>query len=42
MDEMCRRLETGEDPEKIEAEMGELGEESMGVGGADDNTLYEA
>jgi putative FmdB family regulatory protein len=42
MDEMCRRLEAGEDPEKIEAEMGDLGEEGMGPGGADDDTLYDA
>ncbi len=46
MDEMCRRLESGEDPEKIEAEMGDLmgGEEGgpggPGGGGAD-NTLYD-
>ena len=47
MDEMCRRLESGEDPEKIEAEMGDLlGDEGAGgvggPGGAPDNTLYEA
>ena len=44
---MCRRLESGEDPEKIEAEMGDLlGDEGAGgvggPGGAPDNTLYEA
>lgn len=46
MDEMCRRLEAGEDPEKIENEMGDLlGDEGAGgpggPGGAPDNTLYE-
>ncbi|HBA83978.1 MAG TPA: hypothetical protein DCZ95_07795 [Verrucomicrobia bacterium] len=45
MDEMCRRLESGEDPEKIEQDMGDLmGEEppggGMGPGGGSD-TLYE-
>jgi putative FmdB family regulatory protein len=42
MNEMVRRLEAGEDPEKIEAEMGDLGEEGAGLGGAGDDTLYEA
>ena len=45
MDEMCRRLEAGEDPEKIEESMGDLlGEEGHGPegGGGMDNTLYEA
>ena len=45
MDEMCRRLEAGEDPEKIEESMGDLlGEEGAGPGGlgGTDNTLYEA
>lgn len=46
MDEMCRRLESGEDPEKIEQEMGDvLGDEGAsgagGPGGAPDNTLYD-
>jgi putative FmdB family regulatory protein len=45
MGEMCRRLEAGEDPEKIQESMGDLlGEESNGPsgrGGAD-NMLYEA
>jgi len=42
MDEMCRRLEAGEDPEKIEEEMGDvLGEGGPGGGGGD-STLYEA
>lgn len=43
MDEMCRRLESGEDPEKIEEEMGDvLGDEGGGpAGGAGDDTLYE-
>jgi len=42
MDEVCRRLESGEDPEKIEEQMGDLeaGEGSGGSGGRDD-TLYE-
>jgi putative FmdB family regulatory protein len=45
MDEMCRRLESGEDPEKIEAEMGDvLGDEGGpgADGGGGDNTLYDA
>jgi putative FmdB family regulatory protein len=42
MDEMCRRLEAGEDPEKIEEEMGDLGEEGLNSGGAGDDTLYDA
>ena len=44
MDEMCRRLESGEDPEKIEQDMGDLmGEEGGpgGPGGGGDDTLYE-
>jgi len=43
MDEMCRRLESGEDPEKIEEEMGDLlGDEGGGPAGAgEDDTLYE-
>ena len=44
MDEMCRRLESGEDPEKIEESMGDLlGDEAGGGpgGGASDNTLYD-
>ncbi|MFH0953069.1 MAG: zinc ribbon domain-containing protein [Verrucomicrobiota bacterium] len=44
MDEMCRRLESGEDPEKIEQDMGNLmGDEGEGgPGGAGrDDTLYE-
>jgi len=44
MDEMCRRLEGGEDPEKIEESMGEmLGDEGAGPagGGGPDDTLYE-
>lgn len=46
MDEVVRRLEAGEDPEKIEEQMGGmLGDESgggMGGPGGSDNTLYEA
>ncbi|MFH0879318.1 MAG: zinc ribbon domain-containing protein [Lentisphaerota bacterium] len=45
MDEMCRRLEAGEDPEKIEQDMGDLmGDEGAGGGGGGgrDDTLYEA
>ncbi len=41
MDEICRRLESGEDPEKIDEELGE----AMGgdMGGYDhDDTLYDA
>ena len=45
MDVMCRRLEAGEDPEKIEADMGDMmGDEPGGPGapgGGSDNTLYE-
>ena len=46
MDEVVRRLEAGEDPEKIEEKMGDvLGDEAgggMGGPGGADNTLYEA
>lgn len=45
MDEVCRRLESGEDPEKIEETMGDLlGENGPGApaGGPPDNTLYDA
>jgi putative FmdB family regulatory protein len=45
MHEVVRRLEAGEDPEKIEEQMGDLpGDEAGGPGapGAADNTLYEA
>ena len=46
MDEVVRRLEAGEDPEKIEEKMGDvLGDETgggMGGPGGPDNTLYEA
>ena len=42
MDEVVRRLESGEDPEKIEEKLGEeFGGESEGGGGSDD-TLYDA
>lgn len=44
MDEMCRRLEAGEDPEKIEESMGDLmaGDEGgAGPGGGSDDQLYE-
>lgn len=42
MESMVRRLEAGEDPEKIGAEMEGLMDEEEGVGGpADDDTLYE-
>ncbi len=44
MDEMCRRLESGEDPEKIEQEMGDvMGEEGdpAGDSGKSDDTLYD-
>ncbi len=33
MEEMIRRLEAGEDPEKVEEEMGDALEEEMGEGG---------
>ena len=42
MEEMVRRLESGEDPEKIEESMGDLPGGERGLGGAPDNTLYEA
>jgi len=45
MTEVVRRLEAGEDPEKIEEQMGDgLGDEAGGPGapGGADNTLYEA
>ena len=35
MREMIKRLEAGEDPEKLEAEFGDLGGEEGGEGGAD-------
>lgn len=37
MDEYCRRLEAGEDPEKLDEELGG----AMGGGGEEDDTLYE-
>ncbi len=41
MDDVVQRLESGEDPEKIEEDMGdELGE--GGAGGGDDDKLYES
>jgi len=33
MEEMIRRLEAGEDPERIEEELGDALEEEMGEGG---------
>ena len=42
MEEMVRRLESGEDPEKIEESIGPLPEGEGGSGGTPDNTLYEA
>jgi putative FmdB family regulatory protein len=39
MDEVCRRLESGEDPESIEEKMGDA-EDGGGEGG--DDTLYDA
>jgi len=46
MHEVVRRLEAGEDPEKIEEQMGDgLGDEAgggLGAPGGADNTLYEA
>lgn len=43
MEEVCRRLESGEDPERIEASMGDLlGDEAPGAfGGGSDETLYD-
>ena len=35
MEEMIRRLEAGEDPEKVEEEMGDAIEEEMGEGGSE-------
>ena len=45
-DEVLQRLERGEDPEKIEEEMGDLLEDGsdgggLGGGGGYDSTLYE-
>jgi putative FmdB family regulatory protein len=44
MDEVCRRLESGEDPESIEEKMGDAlgGEGGEEGGGGDDDTLYDA
>jgi putative FmdB family regulatory protein len=45
MNEVVRRLEAGEDPEKIEAQMGDApgdGNGGHGAPGGADNTLYEA
>ena len=47
VDEFCRRLESGEDPEKIGKEFEEQYGDEEGAGGADratgsDDTLYEA
>jgi putative FmdB family regulatory protein len=43
MHEVVRRLEAGEDPEKIEEQLGDLpGDETGGGPGGADNTLYEA
>lgn len=46
MNEVVRRLESGEDPEKIEAQMGDMlgpenGGGAGGAAGGADNTLYE-
>lgn len=41
MDEVCRRLESGEDPEKIEEDMGDKLDDVGGAGGSDDSTLYD-
>ena len=42
MDEVVRRLEAGEDPEKIEEKMGDaLGEGGPGGAGGGDDTLYD-
>jgi len=41
MDEVCRRLESGEDPDKIEEKMGDsLGDDASA--GDSDDTLYDA
>ena len=41
MDEVCRRLESGEDPDKIEESMGDsIGDDAPGAGS--DDTLYDA
>jgi len=41
MDEICRRLESGEDPEKIDEELGETFGDDM-AGYDHDDTLYDA
>ncbi len=41
LEEVCGRLEAGEDPEQIEDEMGETLERGLG-GYEEDDTLYEA
>ncbi len=41
MDEVCRRLESGEDPEKIEEDMGDNLDGMGGAGRSDDSTLYD-
>lgn len=42
MEEVCRRLEAGEDPEAIEDRMGDVLGEAGGPAGSGDDTLYEA
>jgi len=43
MDDVARRLESGENPEDIEADLGEeFGGESDGGGAGGDDTLYDA
>ena len=41
MDDMCRRLESGDDPEKIEEDMEEKYGDSGAGGAKDDSTLYD-
>jgi putative FmdB family regulatory protein len=41
MAEICGRLEAGEDPEKIEEEMGDALDEGLGDGGGGGDELYD-
>jgi hypothetical protein len=41
MEEVCGRLEAGEDPEKIEEELGDALDEGMGGGGGGGDELYD-
>jgi putative FmdB family regulatory protein len=41
MDEICSRLEAGEDPEKIEDDLGDVLDGGMGEGGSGGDELYD-